>query len=304
MARELSILLLAAGLGTRLRPLTLQMPKPLVPVADESILVRQANLARTVPGAPLHINAFYLADKLKTAAESIGFSKVWVESPEILGTGGPLHRMYAEGFRGELLVMNSDCHCRFDLNDFIRNARNSGASFALLGVDFPKVNSIAVDSKGFLSRVNKRFDLGTSVTPVTFSGISWYSERALSEILGEERDVVRFWERKAKAGDAPWVDLSQKNSPWIDMGSPEGLMRACLARLAELRTDRWIYPGSPLASDSAFLARSSDFVIQEGAAVPASATLKNAVLFAGAQVNENELVTNEIRGLNFNWKLQ
>ncbi|MFA6622959.1 MAG: sugar phosphate nucleotidyltransferase [Fibrobacteraceae bacterium] len=304
MARELSILLLAAGLGTRLRPLTLQMPKPLVPVVDETILARQAKLARTVFGARLHINAFYLADKLKTAAESIGFSKVWVESPEILGTGGPLHRMYAEGFRGELLVMNSDCHCRFDLNNFISNARNSGASFALLGVDYPKVNSIGVDAEGRLSRVNKRFDFGTSVIPATFSGISWYSEYALSEIFGEERDVVRFWERKAKAGEAPWVDLSQKDSPWIDMGSPDGLMRACFARLAELRTDRWICPGSPLASDSAFLARSSDFVIQEGARVPATATLKNALLFAGAQVNENEFVTNEIRGLNFNWKLQ
>jgi NDP-sugar pyrophosphorylase family protein len=91
---------LAAGLGSRLRPLTLQMPKPLVPVVDASILAHQAHLARSIPNADLQVNAHYLADKLKIAAEKTGFSRVWMESPEILGTGGPLHRLYKEGFRG------------------------------------------------------------------------------------------------------------------------------------------------------------------------------------------------------------
>ena len=51
------ILILAAGLGTRLRPLTLQMPKPLVRVVDKTILELQMELANTIPEAHLHVNA-------------------------------------------------------------------------------------------------------------------------------------------------------------------------------------------------------------------------------------------------------
>ncbi|MBS7391582.1 MAG: NTP transferase domain-containing protein, partial [Fibrobacter sp.] len=67
------ILVLAAGLGTRLRPLTLQMPKPLVRVVDKTILEHQVELANTVPEAHLHVNAHYLSEKLSAAALSFGF---------------------------------------------------------------------------------------------------------------------------------------------------------------------------------------------------------------------------------------
>lgn len=302
-SRETSILILAAGLGSRLRPLTLQMPKPLVPVVDASILEHQARLARTLPGLNLHVNAHYLADKLKTAAEAIGFSKVWVEFPDILGTGGPLHRLYAAGCRGDFLVMNGDCYCHFDIQKFVENARASLAPFALLGVDFPKVNSLRVDANNTLCGVAPHFGASEALYSATFSGISWYSEEALSEIRAEERDVVQFWKRMVHEGKAPFVDRSQMNALWIDMGSPQGLMRACQARLQELGVESWIHPEHPLAGDSAFRSRCEGSVIQKGAVVAPSATLKNTLLFEGCEVREQEYVQNEIRGLDFKWNL-
>lgn len=140
------ILILAAGLGTRLRPLTLQMPKPLVRVVDKTILEHQMDLAHTVPEAHIHINAHYMAESLLQAATAFGVEKVWVETPEILGTGGPLFRMNAEDPCDELLVMNSDCYCRFDLKSFLKLSRSSGAPCALLAVDNPAVNTISLKS--------------------------------------------------------------------------------------------------------------------------------------------------------------
>ena len=281
---ELNVLILAAGLGTRLRPLTNEVPKPLVPVVDASILELQVGKARAIGDVCLHANAHYLYEQVVAEGARLGFEKVWVEQPEILGTAGPLKRIYNEGYRGGLLIMNGDAYCQFDLREFVRNARASGADVALLAVDFPKVNTFRVGPDGRLAGVSGRFGSEEGL-PATFSGVSWYSDEALSRIRDGEFDIREFWKQEIAAGRAPFVDMTQLNATWIDMGSPEGLMDACDARLEEL-------------------GRKGESVILPGANVPVSAKIKHSVLFAGAVVQENETVEDEIRGKDFAWKIE
>ena len=294
----LNVLILAAGLGTRLRPLTRDVPKPLVPVVDKSILEQQAVKARAIGACRnggavcngqvrLHANAHYLADQIVDEGKRLGFEKVWVE-PEILGTAGPLKRIYNEGYRGGLLVMNGDAYCGFDLNAFVENARAATADVAgnasggdtpgvaLLAVDFPKVNTFRVSAEGRLVGVAGRFGLEVG-RPATFSGVSYYSDEALSRIADGEFDIREFWKQEIAAGHPPFVDMGQLDATWIDMGSPEGLMAACNARLDELGLDRY-----------------------EDCRVKVT---RNSMVFAGASVAEGELVENEIRGKDFTWKI-
>lgn len=285
---SLNVLILAAGLGTRLRPLTNDMPKPLVPVVDASILDLQARKARTIENVRLHANAHYLADQVVEAGKKLGFEKVWVE-PEILGTAGPLRRIYAEGYRGGLLVMNGDAYCNFDLKQFVCNASRqaslpNGPQVALLAVDFPQVNTFRVDVNGRLVGVAGRFG-SEQGTAATFSGVSWYSDDALSRIRDGEFDIREFWKQEMAAGRAPFVDMTQLHATWIDMGSPEGLMNAVEARLKELGRS----PDEP--------------VVESGVEIPAGVTLKHSVIYAGAEMKSGELIENEIRGRGFKWKV-
>lgn len=291
----MNVLILAAGLGTRLRPLTSDVPKPLVRVVDAPILELQVQKARALGNVALHANAHYLADQIVAEGARLGFEKVWVES-EILGTAGPLSRIYRSGYRGGLLVMNSDAYCQFDLARFVAGAESSGADFALLGVDFPKVNSLRVGGDGKLSGVLRRFgtDAGEAVT---FSGVSWYSDAALSRIEPGEFDILKFWEKEVADGRAPFVDMSQKDALWIDMGSPEGLKAACDARRKDLGVDSWV--GDAPSADLRFV-RS---VVECAADIPADATLTDSVIFAGAEVFPGEKVVREIRGKGFCWKV-
>lgn len=291
----MNVLILAAGLGTRLRPLTLDMPKPLVPVVDASVLELQAQKARQLGEVVLHVNAHYLADQVEAEAARLGFEKVWLE-PEILGTAGPLSRIYRAGYRGGLLVMNGDAYCQFDLARFVEAAVSAGADFALLGVDFPKVNTLRVDSRGRLSGVLKNFGESEGEA-VTFSGVSWYSDAALSRMDAAEFNIVNFWKSEVDAGRPPFVDMSQKDSLWIDMGSPEGLKRACDARRKELGVDSWV--GNAPSADSRFV-RS---VVECIADIPADATITDSILYEGATVQPGESVAREIRGRGFCWKL-
>lgn len=284
---SLNVLILAAGLGTRLRPLTNDVPKPLVPVVDASILDLQARKARAIGNVRLHANAHYLAEQVVAAGETLGFEKVWVEQPEILGTAGPLHRIYAAGYRGGLLVMNGDAYCSFDLKAFVRNAQElaaqaNGPQAALLAVDFPKVNTFRVGADGRLAGIAGRFG-ETSGTPATFSGVSWYSDAALSRIREGESDIREFWKQEIARGCAPFVDMSQLNATWIDMGSPEGLMSAVEARLKELGRDP------------------NEAVVVPGVELPAGVKIRHSVIYAGAEIQPGEVIENEIRGKGFAW---
>ncbi|WP_290763043.1 sugar phosphate nucleotidyltransferase [Fibrobacter sp. UBA4297] len=278
---KLNVLILAAGLGTRLRPLTSEIPKPLVRVYDKSILEIQMERAKSLGDIRLHANAHYLADQIVSEGERLGFEKVWVETPEILGTAGPLRRIYATGYRGGLLIMNGDAYCNFDLGAFVRNARNR-CDVALLAVDFPKVNTFRVGADGRLAGVVGRFG-ATEGVPATFSGISWYSDEALARIRDGEFDIREFWKQEIAAGRAPFVDMSQLHATWIDMGSPEGLMAAVEARLQELGHDP------------------NEAVVEPGVALPADVKVKHSVIFKGAEIQPGETIENEIRGKDFRW---
>ena len=278
---KLNVLILAAGLGTRLRPLTSEIPKPLVRVFDKSILEIQMERAKSLGDVRLHANAHYLADQIVSEGKRLGFEKVWVEQPEILGTAGPLRRIYAAGYRGGLLIMNGDAYCNFDLGAFVRNARNR-CDVALLAVDFPKVNTFRVGADGCLAGVAGRFG-ATEGVPATFSGISWYSDEALSRIRDGEFDIREFWKQEIAAGRAPFVDMSQLHATWIDMGSPEGLMAAVEARLAECGCDK------------------NEAVVEPGVVIPDNVKIAHSVIFKGAEIQPGETIENEIRGKGFKW---
>ena len=278
---KLNVLILAAGLGTRLRPLTSEIPKPLVCVYDKSILEIQMERAKSLGDVRLHANAHYLADQIVSEGKRLGFEKVWVETPEILGTAGPLRRIYAAGYRGGLLIMNGDAYCNFDLGAFVRNARNR-CEVALLAVDFPKVNTFRVGADGCLAGVAGRFGADTG-TAATFSGISWYSDEALARIRDGEFDIREFWKQEIAAGRAPFVDMSQLHATWIDMGSPEGLMAAVEARLAECGRDK------------------NEAVVEPGVVIPDGVKIAHSLIFKGAEIQPGETIENEIRGKGFKW---
>ncbi len=303
---SLNVLILAAGLGTRLRPLTLQLPKPLVPVVDDSILAHQARFARSLGNVHLHINAHYLANKIEREAEKLQFTKVWREQ-ELLGTGGPIYRMAKEGYGDELLVLNGDCYCALDLKRFVENARNSGAPVVLLVRDFPAVNTLLVAGQK-LSGIVGRFgenEKSEMLKKTTFSGIAWYSADALRMIDASEKDVRVFWQRLWQKGMAPSIEFAENNALWIDMGTPLGLYNAVAARLKELRLPYWV--------NSSFKERNEKIldkvtiqqgtVIHEGVSVSEGATLNSSVLYSGACVLPGEMCAREIRGADFCWKV-
>ncbi|MBI4237820.1 MAG: nucleotidyltransferase family protein [Deltaproteobacteria bacterium] len=130
-------MVLAAGLGTRLRPLTDRVPKPLLPVGDKPLLDRA--LAQLAAGGvrDVMINLHYLPEAIRSHVgdgSAFGLRAHFSLEPQILGTGGGV-RQVLEFFRGEpFVLMNADTLIQLDLADLIATHRATPGAAATLVV--------------------------------------------------------------------------------------------------------------------------------------------------------------------------
>jgi len=114
------VLLLAAGLGTRLRPLTDSIPKCLVPIGGKPLLQIWLERLSEAGFGPFLINTHYLHEQVEAFIEKSQFKDqvTLVYEPELLGTAGTLIKN-VEFFRGEDgMVLHADNYCLADLEAF------------------------------------------------------------------------------------------------------------------------------------------------------------------------------------------
>lgn len=101
------LMIFAAGLGTRMRPLTDTRPKPLIPVADRTLLDRALDLGRDAGAGPIVVNTHYLGHQIAAhlAGRDVAISS---ESGTILDTGGGLRQALPLLGQGPVMTLNPD----------------------------------------------------------------------------------------------------------------------------------------------------------------------------------------------------
>jgi mannose-1-phosphate guanylyltransferase len=164
-------LVLAAGYGERLRPLTVTIPKPLVEIGGRPLIYYPLMLLRHAGIRDVAVNVHHLADKIEAAlgsGEAIGLSITFSPEPVLRGTGGPLLAL-RDYLSGEpFIVMNSDTIMDLDLSAMITAHRALGAiaTMALRQTTSPESYSqIEIDADGrirrmrlLINRAGGRFD--------------------------------------------------------------------------------------------------------------------------------------------------
>ena len=100
----MDVLILAAGLGTRMEELTQDLPKPLLPVQGKPLLEYAFNLVQPLKPNQIYVNTHYHA-KLIDSYIKKNYENIHVSwEPEILGTGGGIKKIH----QNDLLVLNTD----------------------------------------------------------------------------------------------------------------------------------------------------------------------------------------------------
>lgn len=128
--------LLAAGFGTRLRPLTLTTPKPLISLNGETLIDHQLKYLAAVGIGEVAINLHHLGDKIR---EHVGDGKRFglcihysVETPKILGTGGGIKKASELLGYAPFIALNSDALLMVDIERLVAHYEKSGANSTMV----------------------------------------------------------------------------------------------------------------------------------------------------------------------------
>ena len=106
-----TVLILCAGYGKRLNPLTLVEPKPLLKVNKITLLENCINLTKSLGIKKIIINTFYLKEKIESFVEIKNFDldiKIINDGKEILNTGGGILNMMNSSNDSDFLILNPD----------------------------------------------------------------------------------------------------------------------------------------------------------------------------------------------------
>lgn len=232
-------MLFAAGLGTRLRPLTNDIPKALVPVGGVPMLERVARRVIDAGADRLVINMHHHAEQVIDFVRSNdGFGidcRVSVEEDDLLETGGGLLRAYELGhFRGDrpIVVHNADVFTDFPLRDMIEAHARTDALATLAVMDRDKSRALVFDDVGLCGLVERDGAVRRARDPVGaerhlgFCGVHVVSAE-LPSLLTEEGVFSIMWPYlRLTAAGARIVPHRIDGHTWIDIGSHEKLAEA------------------------------------------------------------------------------
>jgi NDP-sugar pyrophosphorylase family protein len=282
-------MIVAAGLGTRLRPLTDWLPKPAVPVRAIPMIAYGLELLAAAGVRELVINVHHLPDRLRDAAEHFcppGLGIRFSHERDLLHTGGAIRRVASFLRDSETsVVLGGDMIVDLDLPGLIDAHRRSGRAVSVALADDARVasfGSIGLDAGGALRRIGRRFDLGGETQRGLYTWVNVLSARAFDSM--PDRDVFNHleeWWGPLAARDPAAVGgavLPPGACAWTPVGTPAEYLDANFA-LPRLRYF------DPDARARALGARLDERVVASpGAEVPADAQLDRVVVWPGERV--------------------
>jgi len=224
MAAITQAMILAAGKGTRLRPLTLETPKPLVEVGGQPLIVWHIKALQAAGITDITINASWLADKLMETlgdGSQYGVKLQWsVENDEPLETAGGIFQALQTGKLQEapFILVNSDVWTIFDFARLQDYELGADQRAHLLLIDNPEHNSsgdFAINN-GLASE----HAVGDA-DKYTFAGVSVVSPRLVDGLVTGQPAALAPLLKQAMMKFQVTAEVITDN--WIDVGTEERL---------------------------------------------------------------------------------
>lgn len=213
-------MILSAGKGTRLRPLTLTTPKPLVEVGGQPLIVWHIKALKQAGITDITINVSWLADKLLNAigdGSQYGVTIHWsIEPEEPLETAGGIKMALVTGkLKDEpFILVNGDVWTPFDFAQLNQLKLNDSQAYLLL------TDQATHNPTGDFALENGKVKV-EGTPKYTFAGISVMSPRLLDKVkAGETAPLAPLLKQAMQAGLVMGGLLSDA---WVDVGTLERL---------------------------------------------------------------------------------
>jgi mannose-1-phosphate guanylyltransferase len=299
--------ILAGGLGTRLRPITYTIPKPLMPIVGKPLV------ARVIDALPASVDTVILAISYMRDAVAdcfrvtdMGRKIIIVNETTPLGTGGALKNV-AEHLDSTFIAMNGDCLSSIDLKALVKTHREQGGigTIALWEVDDPSAYGVvAMDPSMRIQEFQEKPPKGEAKSHLINAGYYVFEPDILDYIgkgpVSIEREVFPVVLDVGLFG-------SRFDGYWVDCGTRESILRAQHllldrgeASVTETRTEEaHIIQPNHLKGVTLKSCRVGPYVCAApGVVVNQHAEVSNSLLMQNAIIEEGAVVMNSLVGPN------
>ncbi len=215
-------LVLAAGLGERVRPLTDRVPKPMLAVGGRPLIHYPLMMIRRAGITQVIVNVHHLAGAIQKGlgrGDQLGLDIIYAPEPVLLGTGGPLNAVRDYLGKETFVIANSDGILDLDLSTMIAFHRDRGALATLALVKSPRTDAY-IDAD---SRI-RRMRLRKSRTPGEFDDypptLDASIDRALYPYMYCGAIVAESAVLNLIPDSPPWSLMSGLFAPMVAQGLP------------------------------------------------------------------------------------
>jgi mannose-1-phosphate guanylyltransferase len=298
-------LILAGGEGTRLRPLTSTIPKPVVPLGDRPFIAYMIEWLRRHGVDDVILACGFMAADVRAVlgdGAALGVRLRYVEEPRPLGTGGALK--YAQELLDErFLMLNGDVLTDIDLTAQLEQHERTGAraTLALVAVEDPSAYGLVrlADDRAVTEFLEKPGE--SAIDTNLINAGAYVLERDLLEEMPAsgtnvsiERDLFPRLVGRGLFGHP-------SDGYWLDIGTPERYLQGTFdIVLGAVETPVPVQPDGVLVLDGTQIATSAalgpNVVVWPGVSVGEGAVIERSVLLKGASVGASCTVRDSIVG--------
>lgn len=304
-------MLLVGGEGTRLRPLTLTTPKPMLPVAGTPITIHQITRARDAGVQRIVLGTAYRADVFTDHlgdGSRLGVEIVYAHEETPLGTGGAI-RNAAAHLRSDgdepVLILNGDVLSGVDMAALVDGhvATNAAVTLHLTRVDDPRrYGLVPTDGEGSVRQFLEKPQTPEEIVTDQINAGCYVFRRDVIDAIAPDRVVsVEREVFPALLDSGALVRGVVDTSYWLDLGTPwdflqgsTDLVRGVAPWDGHQPADFLVLDGAQIASDAVI---DNGSTIGPGSRIASGALVRGSVLFADAIIEQGAQVVDSVVGI-------
>jgi len=298
-------MMLAAGMGTRLHPLTTIYPKPLMPVANISALEHGLIKLSEYGIKETGINVSYRADEIiQKLANFNDINIFWSKEQEPIGTAGGLKKLENKLKGSSILLISGDAVIDFDLTEFIACHEQSNALVTVLSTRVTNTErfGIIVEKDGVIEQFQEKPAKGTELSNLANTSIYCLDDR-IFDLIPKDKffDFALDLFPYMLSHNIP-IYCVEAHGHWTDIGTPEAYLKVNMDFLdGNVKiASRGNFIGDSLVAESSDVSNItlSHSIIGEHCKFEAGSSIENSVVLDNFSLNvpinvKNAVVTPE-----------
>jgi len=287
-------MILAAGLGTRLRPLSYELPKPIVPVLGRPLCSYNMEFLYRSGVREFVLNLHRQPKLIQQRVNGWAGKKIGVKytiEPEILGTGGGIRNALDYLSGGTFVTANSDTVVRFPFASALSFHREKQAMATLILFPDPekRYTPVWIDKEGRIAGFGS--DAGGGIRSGFYTGFQILEPELLGRIpAGKPSCIIRETYTPLLREGAPVFGFLSSGY-FREFGSPAEYLYGTLALLSEKPGRVYISPRAKIGPGARI---GPEAVIEEDATVGENAIVSRAILWPGAVLAAGQELSNAI----------